>query len=89
MRRTLRQVARLDGIVEARRIAATLGVQVRTRRRQLGLTQVEVGRRVGLAQSRMSNIERGLGIGLPLEIWVAPIVRVAPLARLIEAILHS
>jgi transcriptional regulator with XRE-family HTH domain len=71
MRRSLRQLARLDGIVEARRIAATLGSQVRLRRRQLGLTQAGLGRRVGLTQSRISDIERGLGVGLPLEIWVA------------------
>lgn len=57
--------------MEARRIAATLGALVRSRRRQRGGTQAELGRRVGLSQTRISAIERGLGIGLPLEIWVA------------------
>ena len=71
MRRRLRQVARLDGIAEARRIAATLGGRVRERRRQLKLSQAELGHRIGLAQSRISDIERGLGVGLPLEIWIA------------------
>jgi len=35
------------------------------------MTQSELGRRVGLTQSRISDVERGLAIGLPLEIWVA------------------
>jgi hypothetical protein len=35
------------------------------------MTQVALGQRVGLSQSRVSDIERGLGVGLPLDIWVA------------------
>jgi transcriptional regulator with XRE-family HTH domain len=35
------------------------------------MTQSQRGRRVGLTQSRISDIERGLAIGLSLEIWVA------------------
>ena len=61
----------MEGAVEARRIAATLGGNVRARRRSLRVTQSELGQRIGLAQSRISDIERGLGVGLPLEIWVA------------------
>ena len=61
----------MDGVVEANRISATLGGVVRTRRRALRLTQSQLGERVGLAQSRLSDIERGRGVGLPLEIWVA------------------
>ncbi|HEX5013430.1 MAG TPA: helix-turn-helix domain-containing protein [Candidatus Limnocylindrales bacterium] len=71
MRRSLRQQARLDGTVEARRIATTLGAQVRSQRGRLRLTQADLGLRVGLTQSRISDVERGLGVGLPLEIWVA------------------
>lgn len=71
MRRATRIASRLEGIVEAKRIAATLGSQVRARRQRLGITQAELGRRVGLAQSRISDVERGLAGGLPLEIWVA------------------
>jgi len=71
MRRHQRIQSRLEGVIEARRIAATLGGIVRARRRALGLTQADLGRRVGLTQSRISDIDRGLGVGLPLEIWVA------------------
>ena len=70
MRRTLRVASRSAGITEARRIAVTLGGQVRVRRRRLLLSQAELGRRVGLSQPRISAIERGLGLGLPLELWV-------------------
>jgi hypothetical protein len=35
------------------------------------MRQVDLGGRVGLAQSRISDVERGLGVGLPLDIWVA------------------
>jgi len=61
----------MEGTIEARRIAATLGSIVRRRRRDRRWTQAELGRRVGLSQTRISAIERGLGVGLPLEIWVA------------------
>jgi HTH-type transcriptional regulator/antitoxin HipB len=71
VRRALRVVARIDGIAEAVRIAATLGATVRARRRRLGISQAELGRRVGLSQGRISEIERGHGVGLPLEVWVA------------------
>ena len=71
MRRALRVATRTEGIAEARRIAATLGSIVRARRRHLHLSQAELGVRVGLSQSRIGAIERGLGVGVPLEVWVA------------------
>jgi transcriptional regulator with XRE-family HTH domain len=71
MRRVVRVARRTDGVVEARRIATTLGARVRARRRELRMRQVDLGGRVGLAQSRISDVERGLGVGLPLDIWVA------------------
>jgi transcriptional regulator with XRE-family HTH domain len=61
----------MEGIVEAGPIAATLGAAIRTRRRHLGLTQGELGRKVGLSQSRISAIERGRGGVVALEIWIA------------------
>ena len=61
----------MDGVAEARRIATTLGLVVRAGRRRLRVSQAELGRRVGLSQTRVSSIERGLGVGLPLEVWVA------------------
>jgi transcriptional regulator with XRE-family HTH domain len=71
MKRALRIQTRVDGVVEARRISTTLGLTVRTRRRQLRWSQAELGRRVGMSQTRISALERGLGVGLPLDIWVA------------------
>src|SRR5262245_39670537 len=71
MVRARRMASRMEGHLEAGRMAATLGAAVRARRRQLDWNQVVLGRRVGLSQTRISAIERGLGMGLPLEIWVA------------------
>jgi DNA-binding XRE family transcriptional regulator len=62
VRRVLRVAARLDGTIEARRISTTLGADVRTRRKQLGWSQAELGRRIGLSRPRVSMIERGLGL---------------------------
>jgi transcriptional regulator with XRE-family HTH domain len=70
VRRVLRVAARLDGTIEARRISTTLGADVRTRRKQLGWSQAELGRRIGLSQPRESMIERGLGVGEPFDVWI-------------------
>jgi transcriptional regulator with XRE-family HTH domain len=71
MRRATRVVARLDGVIEARRLASSLGTVVREARRRRRMTQTELGRRVGLSQTRISAIERGMGLGLGLDLWVA------------------
>jgi transcriptional regulator with XRE-family HTH domain len=71
MRRATRVVARLDGVVEARRLASALGTVVREARQRRRMTQTELGRRVGLSQARVSAIERGMGLGLGLDLWVA------------------
>jgi transcriptional regulator with XRE-family HTH domain len=71
MRRATRAAARLDGVVEARWLASSLGAVVRDARERQRLTQAQLGRRVGLSQARISALERGLGVGLPLEIWIA------------------
>lgn len=70
MRRSSRVSARADGIVESRRLAASLGAEVKSARLRRRLTQAALGRRVGLSQSRISAIERGLGVGVPFEVWV-------------------
>ncbi len=70
MQRASRVTARVDGIVESRRLAASLGAEVRAARERRRLTQAALGRRVGLSQSRVSAIERGLGVGVPFEVWV-------------------
>jgi transcriptional regulator with XRE-family HTH domain len=71
MRRATRVAARLDGVVEARRLASSLGAVVRQGRERQRVTQAQLGRRVGLSQARISAVERGLGVGLPLEVWIA------------------
>jgi transcriptional regulator with XRE-family HTH domain len=71
MRRATRVAARLDGVVEARRLATSLGAVVRDARERQRLTQAQLGRRVGLSQARISALERGFGVGLPPEIWIA------------------
>ena len=60
MDRRRRSDALVQGDREARNIATTLGREVRTARRRLRWTQRELGQRVGLEQSRISEIERGL-----------------------------
>jgi len=47
---------------------ARLGVDVRTSRRRRGLTQAALGARVGLAQSTVSDVERGLAGTLSLDV---------------------
>lgn len=64
-----------ETIREARRLsqalALALGKSVRDGRRRLGVTQATLAARVGTDQTRISQIERGLGRGVPLELWVA------------------
>ena len=48
---------------------ARLGGEVRSSRRRLRLTQAELGRRVGVAQSTISVLERGLGGTLSVDLW--------------------
>lgn len=52
-------------------IAATLGGQVRRGRICKRWTQRNLASLVGIEQSRQSEIERGLGAGAPLEVWIA------------------
>jgi transcriptional regulator with XRE-family HTH domain len=45
--------------------------EVATSRRSRGLSEVQLGALVGLDRSRISQIERGLGAGASLAVWVA------------------
>src|SRR5918996_5646152 len=65
-----RTQARIAGDVESRRLAATLGRDLKQGRELRRIDQRELGRRVGLSQSRISAIERGHGAGVPLGTWV-------------------
>lgn len=63
--------ARIQGLRESRAIVATLGGVVRMERRRRHLSQAELGQRVGVCASHISRIERGLGVRIPFEVWVA------------------
>jgi Helix-turn-helix. len=64
-----------EAVREAERLsialALALGQAVRAGRERLGITQAALAARVEVDQSRISQIERGLGRGVPLELWVA------------------
>lgn len=68
VRRTDDEVA---GQVEAARLVATLGQQVRAARRGARMTLRTVAKRVGISAARLSEIERGLGGGAPIATWVS------------------
>jgi transcriptional regulator with XRE-family HTH domain len=69
-RRTFTQ-ARLDGRAHARSTAAGLGAQVKAARLRRRVTQADLARRIGISQSRESDLERGKGAGVAPEIWFA------------------
>lgn len=52
-------------------MAATLGLGVRSGRERLRLTQDGLADRVGVDQTRISQIELGKGGGAPLTLWIA------------------
>ncbi|OGO55906.1 MAG: hypothetical protein A2Z32_10990 [Chloroflexi bacterium RBG_16_69_14] len=63
---TIREATRLaDAVAEA------LGRGVRAGRQRLGLTQAELGLRVGVQQAWISRIELGHGQAVPLALWIA------------------
>ena len=62
---------RIVGDVEGQAIATTLGGQIAVSRKRLDMTQGELGQKVGVRASRISQLERGKGQGSPLGLWVA------------------
>lgn len=72
-RRTRRTRAgpRLNGRALARAAAASLGGRVKSARVRRKLNQRELGAKADLDQSRISQIERGDGAGVSLEVWYA------------------
>ena len=50
-------------------VAARLGVALADARRAAGMRQAEVADRSGLSQTRVSELERGVGAGASLETW--------------------
>ena len=65
-RRTDQMIA---GDREARSIAGMLGRETRSTRLRRRMRQVDLAAKVGLRQSRISAIERGIATGTPLVIW--------------------
>ena len=70
MPRKTRSQDQFDGDREASVLAATLGGEVKRSRKRRRLTQRQLAARVGLEQSRMSEIELGARATLPLGTWV-------------------
>src|SRR5215207_775054 len=69
MERRRRTDQMIAGDREARTIAGTLGRDTRYTRLRRRMRQVDLGAKVGLQQSRISSIERGVATGTPLVIW--------------------
>lgn len=63
--------ALIVGEAEGAAVARTLGRVVRSARKRRGLTQARLGQLIGLSQSQVSAVERGLAAHLPLRSWFA------------------
>ncbi len=70
-RRVRRTNEVIQGHREATALAGTLGAVVRIGRRAKRLSLGALGARVGLSRTRLAEIERGEGLGAPLQTWVA------------------
>lgn len=60
-----------DALRRTTTMSIALGQEVRRERRRRRMTQQQLAVRVGLSQTGISRIERGLGARVPLETWVA------------------
>jgi transcriptional regulator with XRE-family HTH domain len=69
--RRRRRAARAIGDLEARTIAARVGHERRQARLRRRLSQAKVAALIGVHQTRISQIERGLGLGASMGIWIA------------------
>jgi len=70
MDRRRRTDTEIDGTLEARAIAASLGRELRIAARGRHLTQAELGRRVGLSRPRIGELVRVDGATAPLDVWI-------------------
>lgn len=71
MARVRRTGSEIQGARESARIAATLGEELQRTRKRRRLTQRALGKKVGLSQGRISDLERGRGASAPLDTWTA------------------
>lgn len=69
-RRTFTQ-HRLAGRRRAATAAGSLGEQIGRARKRRRWTQDQLAGKVGISQAHQSQIERGRGAGVPLEVWFA------------------
>ena len=69
MERRRRTDQMIAGDREARGIAGTLGRETRSTRLRRRMRQTDLAAEVGLRQSRISAIERGVATGTPLVVW--------------------
>jgi transcriptional regulator with XRE-family HTH domain len=67
---TRRSATLVEGDLESRNLARTLGREVAATRRRRRWNQTQLGCQVGLSRARISEIERGEGRTAPLESWV-------------------
>ncbi len=74
MPRRIRTLRRTDGQIQADAaavaLATALGIALKTARTKAGLSQAEVGRRGGQAQTTISQMGRGLASSMSLRTWV-------------------
>ena len=71
MGRVRRTDAEVQAARESARIGATLGSDLQRTRKRRRMTQAALGERIGLHQTRISEIEGGHGATAPLETWIA------------------
>lgn len=71
MSRVRRTDAEVQAARESARIGATLGSDLQLTRMRRRITQQALGERIGLRQTRISEIEGGHGATAPLETWIA------------------
>jgi transcriptional regulator with XRE-family HTH domain len=70
-RRGRQTVRRLEAQRAADEIVRRLAVASRSARKRRGMTQAQLGERVGISQSEVSRIELGGGHAVPMATWVA------------------
>ena len=70
-KRVIRRPEVIEGLREGQALAATLGGTVRFGRTARRYTLNVLSEKVGLSRARLSQIERGAGMGTPLGTWVA------------------
>ena len=66
-----RSRAAIAGEQLARQVAAQLGLEIRASRRRRQLTQQALADRIGISRQRVSQLEAGRGVGLPINDWFA------------------